>query len=371
LLPQLRTYLLQNWSKLPLEGPRPYDLTFLVQATGVSKLCCYVFADEMSKPQWVAKMARSPRDNEVLAREYDLVQHLRRHGSAFVQATIPGPLLTTCVAGHFVGIEPYLPGQPMDGFLPNMVSQAKSELYPYLDLAIGWLLRSYQEAPIQHGQLADRQIHTHFLCPMLRFQHMARLTPGELRYLECQAKQVTALSQHPLPLVFNHGDFRPGNILLDGHSIQVIDWEFGASTALPLLDVFFFLSRLHARVYYDGLEDIDGHLEDYLTAFEAVFFEEGIFADLTAEYVERACQALDMNPAWVSVLLTMFLINEANRYYAFLNHRADRGYVYLLRSRTRQIDGGSYLDQLARQKNVWLLGHLAQNEERLIFRHRR
>ena len=108
------------------------------------------------------------------------------------------------------------------------------------------------------------------------------------------------------------------------------------------------------------------HLEDYLAAFEAVFFEEGHLAGLTATYIDRACQALDMDPAWVSILLAMFLINEANKYHDFLRQRADRGYVYLLRSRDGRMEG-SFSEQLARQKNVWLLGHLAQHEKRLIF----
>lgn len=366
MLPQLHSYLLKNWSELPLGGPQPCDLAFLVQATGVSKLCCYIFADDAPEPRWVAKMSRSRRDNTVLAREYSLIQHLRQHGSAFVRATVPGPLLTMSIAGHLVGIEPYFSSRPMDGLLIGAARHGEPKIRDYLDLAVGWLLRSQQETPVQRGRLTDRQIRTHFLTPIAQLQAAAQLTNVEVAYLNRLAERVIGLVQRPLALVFNHGDFRPGNILVDGSSIQVIDWEFGASIALPLMDVFSLLARTYARCH--GLEEIDDYLEDYLAAFEAVFFKDGPFAGLTAEYVGRACQALDVDPAWVNVLFALFLVTEANKYQAFLSRRAERGYVYLLRGRAGQVSN-SYVDQLARQKNVWLLGHLAQHEGRLIFHH--
>src|SRR5262249_37469391 len=102
MIPQLRRYLLNHWSEMPFGGPRPHDLALLVQATGVSKLCCYVFVDDSAMPQYVVKMARSPRDNAVLEREYGLIQYLRRRGSDFVRTTIPRPLSTTSIAGHFL-----------------------------------------------------------------------------------------------------------------------------------------------------------------------------------------------------------------------------------------------------------------------------
>ena len=111
MLPQLRSYLLENRDNLLLDGPPPRSVDFLVQATGVSKLCCYVFIDNETQPRWVAKMMRSRIDNEILAREYGIIRYLRNHGSDFVRTTVPGPLFTTYIAEHLVGIEPYLTGE--------------------------------------------------------------------------------------------------------------------------------------------------------------------------------------------------------------------------------------------------------------------
>src|SRR4051812_8903869 len=113
MIPQLRSYLLDHWPSLPLGGPRPRDLSFLVQATGISKLCCFVFADDAPAPQWVARLARAPRDNHILVHEYSVITYLRQHGDADTCATIPGPLWTMAISGHMVGIERFLPGRPM------------------------------------------------------------------------------------------------------------------------------------------------------------------------------------------------------------------------------------------------------------------
>ena len=365
MLPQLRRYLLENWSELPLDGPQPRDLAFIVQGTGVSKLCCYVFPDEAAQPRWVAKVARSPRDNETLVREYELIEYLRRHGSDFVRATVPKPLLTAPICGHLVGIEAYFPGRPMDGLLVDLARRGQLEIGGFLDLALGWLLRSQRETAIRRGLLAEEQIHTHLLMPIAQLRATARLTAAELVYLERLSERVVELARRPLPLVFNHGDFRPGNVLADGSSILVIDWEFGASTALPLMDVFGLLARTYARCH--ALEEIDGYLEDYLAAFEAVFLVGGRFAQVTGEYVRRACRELNVDPAWVDTLFALHLVTEANKYHSFLSHRAEKGYIYLLRSRAGEL-GTSHTDRLARQKNVWLLGHLAKHEQRLVFR---
>lgn len=363
MIPQLRHYLLENWSSLPLRGLRPRELAFVVQATGVSKVCCFIFAGGENEPRWIAKMPRSPRDNAVIKYEYSLVKHLREHASEYVRETVPGPLLVMEIAGHVIGIERYIQARPMDGLLAGSDRSEKSMRH-YLDLACDWLLRSQQETVGQQRCMSESQIQTYLFEPITTLQAESRLSEDERAYLGRLAERVSQLKRLPLPLVFKHGDFRPGNILVKDSGIQVIDWEFGAATALPLMDVFGLLARTYA-IKHD-LEEIDGYLEDYLSAFNQVFLEGGSFSELTLDYVSRACIALNVDPEWIEVLLAMFLITEANTYRAFLNKRAEQGYVYLLRSRDKQLEE-SYSCALARQKNVWLLGHLARNEAGLVF----
>jgi len=364
MIPQLRDYLLENRRSLWPGMGKPRRLDFLVQATGISKVCCYVFVNDEAQPRWVAKMPRSPRDNGVLDHEYSVTRHLRETGSGYVRDTVAGPVLTATISGNLVGIEPYLQGRPMDGLMSVARSCDAPEVVNNLDLALDWLLRCQQSNLTPPHRLSEQELDIYLRWPIAYMKATSRLTPNEAAYLDTLLDDINRLADLPLPLVFKHGDFQPGNILVNGKAVNVIDWEFGAVLDLPLHDVFGFIARTYAR--YRGMEEMDGFLEDYIADFEAVFFADGEFTQYTRKHVEQACLALGVEEAWVRPLFALFIVNEANKYHALLSGRAERGYVYLLKRKAGDWQT-PYTEQLARQKQVWLLGHLVENEDRLLF----
>jgi hypothetical protein len=365
MIPLLREYLLENWSQLFFDDLQPGKLIFLLQGTGVSKLCCYIFYGDEVTPRWIAKMARTPRENWVLDREYELIQLLRREGSDFVRTTIPEPLLTTCIAGHFVAIESYFCGRPMTVFPVEAGIHQDGKSFGYLDQSVDWLIQSQRETIFQNRCLTEQEISFFLLSPIRQLKSTAHLMDEEEAYLNELMGSLVELAKKPLPLVFSHGDLRPGNILINGNELLIIDWEFGAPVSLPLMDLFSLLARTYARC--KDLEEIDGYLEEYLDAFEAVFFRDGQFAKISQKCIAHISKAFEIDVEWLEGLFALFLVNEANKYYAFLNRCANRGYVYLLSSKSGRLNG-SYLDQLARQKYVWLIGHLVKHRDQLIFR---
>ena len=165
MIPQLRDYLLENWRSLWPGMSKPRQLDFLVQATGISKVCCYVFVNDEAQPRWVAKMPRSPRDNGVLAHEYSVTRHLREAGSGYVRDTIAGPVLTATISGNLVGIEPYLQGRPMDGLMSVARSCDAPEVVDNLDLALDWLLRCQQSTLMQPHRLSEQELETYLSDP--------------------------------------------------------------------------------------------------------------------------------------------------------------------------------------------------------------
>lgn len=80
---------------------------------------------------------------------------------------------------------------------------------------------------------------------------------------------------HALPLCFNHGDFTPGQMLFDGTSCGLIDFD-SVCQAEPALDIAQFITYLTV-----------GGQKSKRTAEETA----AIFASLTAHFMQRYCTA--------------------------------------------------------------------------------
>jgi hypothetical protein len=155
-----------------------------------------------------------------------------------------------------------------------------------------------------------------------------------------------------LPLFLYHGDFRPGNVLLNDRRIAVLDWEFSRVLAPPLLDWFSFAFRLKCRAM--DLPDIDGPLEGYRSAFREVFLEKTWYSELVAGYTRSYCRELGVDQQFVPLLLGLFMVTNINKFHAFLLDRVDRGYLYLLTN-----GSSSFERRLRRQAYVSLIESLA------------
>src|SRR5581483_7506297 len=194
MLPQLRSYLMEHWDDLPGRPPPPTRLTFLGQATGVGKVCYFVFVDDEKRPRYIAKAPRSPVHNADLRREVAVIDELRARLPSDLCATLPGPMLTTELAGHAVVVEPVLPGRPLDG-----IGAAARPLDPatterQLRLASDWLIAIQRAAPHRRERLADEDVQEHFLAPVEAFRRNADLTTTEERYLDGVTVRARALA---------------------------------------------------------------------------------------------------------------------------------------------------------------------------------
>jgi hypothetical protein len=74
MLPNVEEYLRSIWPRLPGELAAPRSLTFLGQATGVTKACMFVFVDRERLPRYIVKLARSPLYNSRLIHEVSAIQ---------------------------------------------------------------------------------------------------------------------------------------------------------------------------------------------------------------------------------------------------------------------------------------------------------
>jgi hypothetical protein len=359
-LPEVLNELNANWADWFGSRPRPRSLSCVIQGTGVGKLIVFVLADGRRQPACIVKIPRSRRDNEGLAHEHELVVELRRRAGSALAAALPVPIAAPMIQGWQVTIEQVLPGQLWSGSVPsgNKFTLQTAEKHLNLFRQCYTSLQLATRPPVVALQ-ADT-VRELMLGPIEHAARGAELRPHEARYLVDLEEQAKALTGRPLPLGFVHGDLRAGNILAQGRQLVFIDWQFGQLRGLPMLDWFEFGFRYYCDAI--GLAEITGDHDAYRAAFADVFLGGHPYADLYRQQTLACAGTLGIDSRYIDLLLSMWLVDNTNKYIAFLSERAEHGYLYLMQNPP----GGpfrSYRQQLRRQVYPCLLGQLAHSTQ--------
>jgi hypothetical protein len=111
-----------------------------------------------------------------------------------------------------------------------------------------------------------------------------------------------------LPVTASHGDFWPGNVLLEPARISVIDWDYFKHEEWPLLDLFLFTST-YARAYpWNSWKWVPRG-----KAFEKAFLEDNWFSKIVAESIHSYFLRMKLPPASIDLLFAHFLLHMSKR----------------------------------------------------------
>jgi thiamine kinase-like enzyme len=131
----------------------------------------------------------------------------------------------------------------------------------------------------------------------------------EYRLIKLTHKQIRNLQRFDLPLVFEHGDFGPPNIVrcYDG-TIGVVDWELAEPKGFPALDLFFLLALVGFARQRSRKNS------DYLAAFQNTFFGKNPWAK---PYINTYREKLNISQEILQALFLLCwsrcVINSAQR----------------------------------------------------------
>lgn len=358
LLPELLDHVLAQWPALFAGQRQPHGLDFVLQGTGVGKVIAFVLPRGSTRPCCLLKVPRSERDSASLAHELQLVQTLRQRGGHVAAASLPEPLAAPVIQGWQTVVEKILPGHLFSRDVPVGARFTLDLARQHLRLVRDWYVGLVRAVYPEHVLLSDADVQALFVEPINLARSQAELHPHEFGYLDQLERGAAGLVGRPWQLAFAHGDLRAGNILLAGNQPRVIDWQMGRLRHLPLLDWFEFAFRYFCDAH--DVPEITGALDDYRAAFADVFLGAHPYSGLLAEETALCAETLGVGRDQVDLLLGMWLVDNTNKYMAFLGDRADHGYLYLM----QDPPGGpfrTFRQQLRRQVYTCLLGQLSQD----------
>jgi hypothetical protein len=196
------------------------------------------------RPVLVAKLARRTEGEPALMAEYEALTSLWAARPPQVTAELPRPLALEQVAGRMVLLSTAVPGTPLTirYYTPGHVRRPGLVTEDFT-LAGAWLARFQTETRSGTVTLGRDTFEEWIRPTLLRYRAEVGWSNWESGLAAHMSDLCAMLGGTRVPVTGVHGDYAPGNILVDAGRVSgVVDWELGRSAGLPFSDLFKFVT---------------------------------------------------------------------------------------------------------------------------------
>jgi Phosphotransferase enzyme family len=271
----------------PLRGMRP-----LLLAHGPDRVVLLPFSPGGSSPEAALKVPRMPVANGKTEAEQEILKHFRGRLDAAARSVLPEPRGLYRAGGLSVALEGYARGRPLAQRVGSWGAPRRRKIEDLRDAA-DWLAWFHQRTEVRRAEWDAGQADEWVLEPL---EEIGNLPP---RLLAAVRERSATLTGVALPIVCQHRDFTPWNVLCGESGLRVIDWE-GARPGPALCDLLHFSthwSELALRAFDDRAR---------LRVFERVWIarEGGEPGEAVRREVASYCAALRLDRLFVPLLLT-------------------------------------------------------------------
>jgi aminoglycoside phosphotransferase (APT) family kinase protein len=259
------------------------------------RLVVFAFRPGAASPAFVIKIPARAADNAATEGEHRVLRHLR--GSLSSPADVPSPLSLITVQSLSVAIESVVGGTPLDGgWRPGAAGVAAS--VSRMRACASWLIRFHQETEIERRLWLQSAPPPWFAASLEPYERRFPMTRDERVLFAAAREHAQTLTGTTVPLVYQHRDFRPANVLWDDGHVRVVDWE-GCRPGAPLADLLHFMGEWQV-----GARRLDGR-DARRRAFRALFLEgrRDRIADAAAEALGAYLAALRLDARLVPLIL--------------------------------------------------------------------
>ena len=318
MLPELSKRLLDRWSQLPLDRPKPNRLTPLGMRTQVGDGYArfFLLADREESPCLVAKIPREEAAWERLWREWDVLEQYSQDARPGLGDSVPRPVTMETINETPIFVTTAPPGRPM--------APSRSRSASHFASVLDWLLRFNTATRVQ----APRMERARQLQELLaQVTETFALASHQERLLQEWAEHLLHPSGETVDRFHVHGNLASHNIWLQGRQVMVTNWEWAAQDGLPLQDLFSFVTT------YTFPTSRRLAKEDFVERFRATILEDGPQAKLAAQAIRNYCRALGLPTDDLEAYFGLFLARAAVEEVTMLTAAAERGFLPLLKSR--------------------------------------
>jgi hypothetical protein len=283
------------------------------------KVLFFLFSGEDEAPQYVAKITRDPSLCPRLENERRALGLLGETDFGAASA-LPRPVFFGYERGLAVLGETAIDGVPFKQRTKATVD------CPFARAALDWLVE-LGIATASRPAGGARDVADELEALFERFREIYRLSRAHETFLAAQIEAL-ARSENGFPLVFQHGDPGPWNLLITAAGEPAfLDWEAAEPSGMPLWDLFHFLRSYGLRVSQAA------GTQDPMRSFGQQFLDDSQLGRLLARTTSRYCAETGLAREFVKPLFYVCWVHRALKEVTRLPpDRVNRGrYVNLLR----------------------------------------
>lgn len=252
-----------------------------------SRVAAFLFNTRSATPQAVVKVHRSPGIDSPFAADDRGLGVVRDLGSTLTDR-VPSILARGLLAGHHASVETAALGRPVSKVLLDERIALADRLH---------LVRAVARWTIELGRASARAGDT---LAAGRQRLRSRLA-GD--WPELGPRLVDGLPD--VPAVATHGDLGTWNILADGVTFTVLDWEAASPAGLPMSDLTYFLG--------DALALLGGHrsVAERTKGTADLFAGRSPHSALLFGLLEEAARSLGLERAVVAQLVVLSWLDHS------------------------------------------------------------
>ena len=331
MIDQLRDFLLDNWNKILPHLKQPHELRFLIAKGSIGgyggKVNLFLFVDNEPQPIVIAKTVRDAQSDQLLAIEYNSLRYIHSTLSKSLREKTPQVYFLGQVGIYKVLIEEAVTGKSIDAIVTSNLFSRRQIACRMLKIIFVWLIESKKELNIRENYYINEANHKeYFSNPIEKFLRVYNISGKEKNFINNMENSISDIVKHKYPLVFEHGDLSPINIIYSKDKFWVIDWTCSKTKSLPFCDLFFLLIWF---VFCNYPNEVEGIVR--LNNFDQMFLKNGKYSSIASELIRDYCNKFNIDLLFLKTFFAMFIINRANKEYDILTRQADRGYIPLVK----------------------------------------